>query len=366
VRTVDQAFVARANSFNVLRLLFAASVILWHSASVGGFAIPKRLAFMGDIGVDCFFIVSGFLITRSWDRGRSAFRFLWHRLLRIYPGFWACLVVAIVAAAIAWSHDRGTLDGFFSAPDGPLSYLRANFHLGLDQHGISGTPAHVPYPGAWDIPLWTLRWEFGCYLGILVLGLVRLVSRSRPAILAALFAVAYGLVIAIHFDASHDNVNVLGGPLYDNVRFASTFLAGSAMYMYSDRIPAHRNIALGAAVIVGLALAFVPDYRIVALIPLTYLVIWMGATVRGPSITNKHDISYGVYIYGWIVQELLAIYGAYKLGFVPFAIFSFLGTVPFAVASWFAIERPSLRLKNWTPGRGRREDPAIPASAQGY
>jgi peptidoglycan/LPS O-acetylase OafA/YrhL len=363
VPTLADKFRPRGNAFNVLRLIFAASVIVWHCFSIGGFRLPHRLAFLEDIGVDCFFIISGFLITRSWDRGRSTIRFLWHRFLRILPGFWVCLLVAIAVGAIAWAHDRGRLAGYWGARNGPLDYILSNWHLSIGQFKISGTPAHVPFPYAWDIPLWTLHWEFKCYLAILLLGILGLVRRGRRIVLAVVFLVSYALLLAAHFDPGFQNhlPSLVRG---SGLRFASTFGAGAVLYLYADRIPVHRNIVIAAAIVAVASLASIADYRIVAVIPLAYFVVWLGGCNNGVRLTNKHDISYGVYIYGYITQQMLAVYGVYKLGYFPFAILSLLATVPLAVASWFAIEHPALRLKNWTPRRGIAKDPSIPEAAQ--
>jgi peptidoglycan/LPS O-acetylase OafA/YrhL len=361
--SLDVRFRSRDNALNVLRLVFAASVIVWHCFSIGNFALPAHLGFISDIGVDGFFIISGFLITRSWDRRRAPLPFAWHRFLRIMPGYWVCLLVAIVAGAIDWIHLRGALSGYFGTRNGPLDYLHANWHLSLGQNGISGTPARVPYADRWNIPLWTLHWEVKCYLVILVLGLLKLINGTRRAAILILFCGSYGLLIAARFDtslAAHLPGTLQGSAL----RFASTFMAGSALYMYRDRVPIRRGLVLALSVVLVVCLILVPDYRVPALIPLAYLVIWLGGTHRGPAITNRHDISYGVYIYGYIAQQLLAIYGVPKLGFVPFAILSLLATLPFAVASWLLVERHALRLKNWTPKRGVASDPAVPEAAQ--
>jgi peptidoglycan/LPS O-acetylase OafA/YrhL len=333
-------------------LLFAASVVAWHCIPVGGFHAPARLHFLSDLGVDCFFVISGFLITRSWKRRSSVGRFLWHRFLRIFPALWVCLALTVVAGAIAWYHDRASLGGYLGVEHGPLSYLRSNWRLGLGgtdlatgHSDIAGTPAGVPYPSFWDVPLWTLPWELKCYLGVVALGLVGFVTRARGAAVVALFLMSYGLLTAVHFHPAlqGDLPARLHGPA---LRFFTTFLCGAALYVLSDRIPADRRIAAPAAVAVLASFVFVDDYRIVALIPLAYLLIWVGASWRGLRLTAKHDVSYGTYIYGYVVTQLLAVFGLYRWGYVPFTLLAFAGTGALAIASWRLVERPALALKD--------------------
>ena len=50
---------------------------------------------LGGIAVDGFFAVSGFLIAASAMRNHVG-RYMWQRFLRIFPGFWVCLVVTAV------------------------------------------------------------------------------------------------------------------------------------------------------------------------------------------------------------------------------------------------------------------------------
>ena len=129
--TFASEFTGRRNSYGLLRLVFALGVVVAHTVPVGGFfggrdvLTPRSRVNLGVACVYGFFTLSGVLITRSAQRTGTA-RFLWHRLLRILPGFWATLLgTALVCAPLAYAHQHGSLTGFPSAPDGPVAYLRA-------------------------------------------------------------------------------------------------------------------------------------------------------------------------------------------------------------------------------------------------
>src|SRR4051794_34755403 len=89
----DAASLSR-NNFNFLRLLFASLVILTHSVELVD-GSPRREPLqqlrlpwtVSHLAVDGFFLLSGYLIAQSWIREPHLLRFLWKRVLRIYPGF---------------------------------------------------------------------------------------------------------------------------------------------------------------------------------------------------------------------------------------------------------------------------------------
>jgi len=161
------------NSLNLLRLLLAASVVIAHSWTLArGGEVQFGHAELGAVAVDAFFVVSGYLIAGSCA-GLPTGRYLWNRIIRIFPAYGACLLLtAFVAAPIAWNHDHHTLSGFMRAPDGPFKYVLNNADLNVSIWDVAGTPAHVAYPGVWDGSLWTLRWEFECYIAIALMGAI--------------------------------------------------------------------------------------------------------------------------------------------------------------------------------------------------
>lgn len=335
----------RRNSLNVIRLVLAASVIMWHSFFVGGFDRPSELfAFGGQLGVDCFFAISGYLITQSWVRNPSAGRFLWHRALRLLPGYWVCLVVTTVVAGVAFlASGRGGLGGYVAASHGPLQYISHNAFLVVTVHDIGGTPTGVPLPGEWNIPLWTLMFEALCYLGVLGAGMAGLLRGGRPQfILPATFGAVWLGYLAQHGFG-------VGGQEYG--RFALMFSAGAALWALRDRLRATTAWAIGTAAVVAAALFLLSDYRIIAAMPVAYLLIWIGGTFSGPDLLRRHDISYGVYIYGYVVQQALAMVGLPGAGYAAFTVTALAVTVLVASASWLLVERRASSLKDYRRGR---------------
>ncbi len=87
-------------------------------------------------------------------------------------------------------------------------------------------------------------------------------------------------------------------------------------------------------------------FSTLAPLPLAYLLLWLGG-VLPTRVGAKNDISYGVYIYAFPVQQLLALAGVQRFGVIPMMVASTICTIPLAWSSWVLVERPAMRLKGW-------------------
>lgn len=328
------AFDPRANSLNALRLALALLVLVAHSSELGGYG--RALQSLGAWAVCGFFCVSGYLITASRAHSRSLRDFLWRRFLRIYPAFLAALiVVAFVIAPVA-----GQWAGAGSwTPDAALTYVLRNLGVWIFQLDVGEMLGGVPFPGVWNGSLWTLGHEALCYV---VVGLVFLLpGRSRRLAILALF-VASSIVAG----ASAGGLSILPVTGSTFCALLSYFLSGALLYLWRDRVPFH---AAGdvAAVALVLALAAAGAFPGLAGLPVAYLL--MSSSVRLPlaRIGARNDISYGVYIYAFPVQQVLAcVFAPAGIPLWAFIGLSVAFTVPLAWASWLFIERPAMRGKD--------------------
>ena len=246
--TVGASFSGRHNSLNFLRLVFALLVVVSHSF-VGHFVDPTQLnqTSIGTLSVYGFFAISGYLIANSASHN-SLGRYLWQRFLRIFPGFWVCLVMTgFFFAAIGWfsqPHRRhcGFTSCYIGSPTGPFQYVYRNLFLVIHQSTIANTPQGTGWTFAWNAPLWTLSFEFLCYLLLAGLALVGLLRRRQVVALLAGFLWACELILFL-----------VDPPItYDNWAFFSLtliFFAGAVLYLYRDRVPDSGYLALGCAVL---------------------------------------------------------------------------------------------------------------------
>lgn len=337
--SLGEVFDRRNNALNAWRLILATGVILAHSWPLTGRSLPHReiTQVLSQVSVDGFFTISGFLITASWCSHPRLREYLAARALRIFPGLWVCvLVVALIIAPLSeWISGDSPWDVMLSA--GAISWAANNAVLNVFVPGIPGTLDTVPWPHVWDSPLYTLIFELACYLVVAGLGVAGLMKRR--------WTIPIVFVLSL-VGAALCSYPIVGPETIPQMifRFALVFSAGAMIYQFRDRIPARWYLVVACIVLIVAVGATLPNYRVYVAIPLAYAIIASGSLLRGPRLRN--DVSYGVYIYAWPMQQLLAVCG---LAVLPPAVFFLIATactVPLAVASWFAIEKRALLLRH--------------------
>jgi len=358
--TIGSAFDPRANSLNLLRLVFATAVIFSHAIGLGLFGrdwIGNRTT-IGTVAVYGFFAISGFLIAGSAERNSTG-RYLWQRCLRILPAFWVCLVVtAFVIGFAGWNHQlhayhlHGTVSQYLHAPNGPLGYVLHNWFLQIRQHVIIATE--------WNGSLWTLVYEFVCYLLLGALAFAGVLRHRR--VVVALTAAAWAVealftcipAFRAHLGPGNNEVT-----LY--LSLVPLFLTGTLLYLYRDSVPDSGLLAAASGLLFVSSLWMPVGGDIPALSPtstsllapaIALPVLWLGIHLPFRQLGAANDYSYGLYIYAFPVQVLLALWGVTRWGYLAYAGMGVLATIPLAVASWWLIERPALRLKKWSPSWG--------------
>jgi peptidoglycan/LPS O-acetylase OafA/YrhL len=379
-RTFGEALSPRRNSLNFLRLMLAMAVIVDHSTAFGKFGfwsgwVSYENMPLGTLAVFGFFGISGYLITGSAERNNAG-RYLWQRFLRIFPGYWVCLIVmAFLFGILSWVSVHhaacSSLSCYFSANNGPFSFLYRNALLSFNQTSISGTPRGHYDPflwGRWNSSLWTLYFEFFCYLLLMVLALTRLL-RHRVTVLATTIVLMVAIVVITFTPSYRSQFSLYHWWIPMNMmKFAAIFLVGALIYLYRDRIPDSGWLALGClAVFVACLWLPTPDIHpsvtftgsaIMAPV-LAYPILWLGAHLPFQKVGARNDYSYGFYIYAFPVQQILAIWGVIRLGYLPYTAVVIVVTAPFAIGSWWLIERHAMRLKKFDPRHLRRPVPAV-------
>lgn len=345
--TLAGSFDPRRNAFDVLRLIFAVTVAVTHGMEIHTGSQPfVGNTSVGNLALDGFFILSGFLVTRSYLRLDSPLRYAWHRFLRIMPGFWVCLlVVAFVAAPVAAVLQGMPAATAFTDAPSSLRFVLVNSGLLMLQYDISGILDPTVADGSFNGALWTLFFEAACYALVLGLGVLGLLRRHRWTVLAV--AGAFAVVTVLQEAGVETLVN-------DRVlRLGFVFVLGMVAYRFGDRIPTGGAVVLGAVAVFGVSLFLFQDYRVLGAAPLAYVFFWLG-TRRRLSWSMRHDLSYGMYIYHWPVQQILNLTVVAAVPTVLFVSAGLLTTLPLAVASWFLVERRAMTWKNATPRIGRR------------
>lgn len=347
--SIGQTFDPRNNALNLLRLIFALMVIFSHSIVLGGYPRSEALwgqVSLGQIAVSSFFSISGFLIAASATRN-TVKRYFWQRFLRIFPAFWVCIILtAAIAGPIGWSAlGHKSLAGYFTASDGPLRYVVVDSLLLVRQTAISGTPDHIPYPHIWNGSLWTLWPEFMCYVMLGALAIAGVLAHRRVVLILWLLSWVLSAVITATVETKTGR-SVIDLPLI-LVTFTPIFFAGVVLYLYRDKVP-DSKLLFGVAFLLFFGGTFIRDSHLLSP-PLAYVCIWASIHMPGKSVGSKYDISYGVYIYAFVVAQIFAIYKVHEWGYIPYTALTTLVTLILAGLSCVFVEQPALRLKHWTP-----------------
>ncbi|MDQ0735515.1 acyltransferase family protein [Arthrobacter agilis] len=335
-------FDTRNNGLNLIRLVLALTVLVHHSWPLSGRA--EEPAFAGDTlggwAVAGFFVVSGYLITAS-RFSHSLGEYLVHRIARIMPAFIVCLVVvAGFFAPLGYYAARGSLDGFLTTGTTPFNYVFANLGLKMITYDVAGTPADVPYPGAWNGSLWSLYYEFYCYVILAVLGIFAIIRKS-PWPITILFAASVVAHASIEDIAAYTQGNFDFDLLF---RLLPFFLGGAVVQVWKDRIGIHWLPGAVAVVAAVAITALVPDWGGAAsAVFIAYGILWISTLVPSPLLIRKNDVSYGVYIYAFPIQQLLAIHGVHERGLAIYMLVAAALTIAAGIASWLLVERPVMR-----------------------
>lgn len=347
--TLGAAYAQRGNSLNFLRLLFALLVIVGHSAHLGFNTGAPHLGsfYLQDAAVDGFFVISGFLITTSRLRSSSGASYLWKRCLRILPGYWACLVVTafVLAPALYW-RQHAAFTGFFRQPGGPLGYVTRQAFLVQGQTGISGVLPHAHVPYVLNGSLWTLLYEFLAYLGLAALasvGLLRQRSRVVPALtLVCLAGLTWLTLDPAGFMAATHSPELIPR----SVRLGAMFLAGASLRLWHGKVPMSSRVAIACAVVV-LGATATKDWQVLGAVPFAYLVLYVGARMRRlHNVGTRNDLSYGIYLYAWPIQQALTDLHGNRMGYLGYTAVTMALAAGCALVSWRLVEAPAIRLKS--------------------
>lgn len=332
------------NGFDLLRLLGAIFVLYGHAWPLSGQPAP---GFLGNhiqtIGVKIFFVISGYLIAKSWLSEPNIGRFAYKRFLRIFPGFAANIAfVAVVIGGVVTT--MGLADYLGSA--GFSRYFRNLLFYPI--YDLPGVFVSNVYPTAVNGSLWSLPVEILMYLTVPALFFAGRDASAMLAIFVALIFCAAGLDYARIHVPDQPTV-VYGTNLLSAVDVACYFQIG-ALYTYIDQRRLRRPVF--ALSVLALCAKTIDHYvlgEIVLMLLLPYCVIACG-TLRLPGIaraTRGIDLSYGLYLYGFPVQQLLM--HAWPQLDAPRQFAAALPvTLALAAVSWFVVERPALRLKSGT------------------
>lgn len=355
ITSETKRFGNHSNAFGFLRLLFASLVIVSHTPEIyyGNRNREILTQFFGsisfgEVAVNAFFVISGYLITASFIGSRTPLSYLKKRVARIYPGFLcAYLICVLIVAPI----------GGARMPEYPGEFVSIIVRALLLQTPDVGTVFNgTPYPYL-NIAMWTISLEFKCYLLIFLIGCMGLLeNRSLIFVSAALLLTSTLFVSDTYHPFNYDlysnpmpnvfSLTELNTMLFGNkkewIRLTGIFLAGSCFYLFRDKILFKSNYIILA--IIGLSICLSVD-RLAHLGTAVfggYLIFAVAEINKNNAISqinNVNDVSYGVYLYAFPITKVLILFfselSVVVVGLLTFGISYALGWI-----SWLFVEKP--------------------------
>jgi peptidoglycan/LPS O-acetylase OafA/YrhL len=346
------------NNFDFIRYVLAASVILCHSYVMyyGTFNFLTKEPFLvwshgqisiGSMAVDFFFIISGFLIVKSFESSDNMINYLTKRVLRIYPGFITGYTLSILVAgfigtglALNWINYRQFIASLY--------LKRELIHLVTLQNPYQYAYFKTLPEKGLNLSLWTIQFEFACYLLVPVLAITGFFKKKWWLLIAFLsIYLVFFLQMKGYIFHYVDKQHLWYGNPFFLPRFITYFLAGVCCYYYRSSIIRNNLIAALACVVIAISFSWIKCIDQVLPFAGTYLLFFIAFHRRIPfgNFARYGDFSYGVYLYAWPVQQVLMYFFSRWLNPWILFFYALCVTTMLAFGSWHLVENPFLKLK---------------------
>lgn len=320
------------NNLNFIRFCAAILVIFSHSFPLTYGSDNKEVLYIisngqetfGSVAVKIFLIISGFLITQSWDRKKDLKTFFKARILRIFPAL--MVVILLTTFILGPIFTTEPLAKYFTNTK-TYKYI-LSISLIKMQYNLPGVFENNIYKGAVNGSLWTLYYEFACYCIVAFLGHMNILKKT---VVLILFLVCYLLSLNGH----------LGFML------TSYFVAGMITYIYKDKIKLNRKLNLVFIILLVFSI-YLNLTKYIFPFALTYIIICFAfnSKLKLNLFGSKNDLSYGIYIYAFPIQQIISYLLKDNIHWYINLIISLPLTLICAYASWNIIEKPFLNMRN--------------------
>jgi len=327
------------NNFDLLRLLLASAVFMYHIAVLSRHPDLKVLKdiFRVEPVLNAFFIISGFLVFMSFENSKTMFVYFEKRLRRIYPAYFA--IIFLCAGLGYFLSFYPAAEYYFSNKF--IKYLLANaLFLNFIEPGLPGvfTANHL---AAVNGSLWTIRNEIMCYMLVPLIAYL-LKKYNRMGVFVSFYLAAYLVYSLLLRNATVITDSLLAKLYYVPWHFLC-FMSGAILYYYFDIFKSKYLMFLIPALVIYIGGSFL---NITLLNPLSLAIIVVSAVSFLPYLGNFArfgDLSYGIYIFHFPIVQVLTSYHIFNfspvLGFITAIFIVFL----LSFISWHVLEKPFLK-----------------------
>jgi peptidoglycan/LPS O-acetylase OafA/YrhL len=323
------------NNFDFVRLIAAFSVMASHQYALRGLPEPEWSGgSFGGLGVLVFFAVSGYLVAGSWARDSRVLAFAAKRWLRIWPG----LFVSVVLTVLVLGPVVTVL---------PLdTYLRSvqawHYFWNLDlvhfEWSLPGVFEQGMASSAVNGSLWTIPIEVRCYAFLGVLGVMGVMKQRFVFLALWVAAASFFLLLSRMYSIELDRMHV---------QLGIVFFGAAALQLFQAQWLRYRYILLFSFLSWG-AFVWNSQFREAALtlcLPVVVVVLGMASTPFLRRFGRFGDLSYGLYIYAFPVQQTVLWSLGRNFSLIQSFAISALICACVSWLSWHCVEKRSLRWK---------------------
>lgn len=335
---ISDYLIKNNNNLDIIRLLLASMVVYGHAPcfidSTGYsdfFGGILHFTYSGNIAVITFFMISGLLVSNSLFSKKNWKVYLLSRVFRLLPGLIFLSVCTVIICG--WFSEKNPLEYI----QGGVTYICKNAMLNIqyvisdvsflrDNHPMNGKYANTVNGSLWTIPL-----EFKMYL--LMLG-IWFISRD----IKNDFIIPICLCIGIFYPLMVKE-SVLGSP--ETLYMIPAFFLGSLLSYYKDRICLNIYFPI-TLIMISYLIKHEAFSHWCLMLGMTLFFVWLAGCRCVRKYRLPHDISYGVYLWGWPIEQLVGYFMPW-LNYYVFILISLACTFFVAYISCVFVEEPSLK-----------------------
>jgi len=299
----DDSLRRNTNNFDFLRFLAASFVLIGHTPALLDsipFAYdPFQLLFdipIRTVGVFIFFTISGFLVTKSWESKKSVSDFFMARILRIFPALISLLFISTFILGPILS--SLSLTSYFSSLT-TYQYL-LNASLYRMYYALPGVFDSNPYGNSVNGSLWTLSYEFTCYLALAFFGILHVLKNKWLGLSLLLLTLLLFFLYKNEIETFLPIVPILGIHTSKLITFLLYFFTGSIFYQFRNEISFNWLVITMAIIGTILIKMNVIPYLLFAVI-LPYFIFFcaFSKNIKLAKFVQFGDFSYDMYLFAF-------------------------------------------------------------------
>jgi peptidoglycan/LPS O-acetylase OafA/YrhL len=325
----------------VLRLFAATLVLISHSFDIrrisGGDPLMQASSgqySLSSVGLAIFFVMSGFLVSKSLDQTKSVRIFLSKRFLRIWPGLMANIFFTIIVTGLFFT--TLNLHDFF-ANFQTIKYLFLNASMIKTTSWLPGAFQNKPV----NISIWTIPVEVRLYLLLLISYLSGGFGKKYLMLIGWFLGILFFIGLICHFPY----ISKIPRPFIWDSGLMMFFLSGSVAYVFRQKLKFNIIIWVVFFAVWAMLAKTLPSIRYVLDFPFfTYTILFFGSGIYVLPFF-KIDLSYGIYLYGYPIQVAVQSLMGNRLNLLEFLLIVTFITVLLAIGSWNWVEKKALLLK---------------------